>query len=55
MSVDPPGVFGNYGPSDSQPFPYSCPGPHTYQITANGQNGQKVSKQIILQSFTPPT
>ncbi len=56
ISIDGPGVFGSYGPTDSKQFPFVCPATsHTYLLTANGQNGQKIQQQIVVQGIVPPT
>jgi hypothetical protein len=50
-------VYGSYGITDNQTFPFTCPAPsnqHTYLLTANGTNGEKVQKQIVVQDLTSP-
>jgi hypothetical protein len=55
ISIDGP-PYGSYGPTDNKQFPFSCPaGQHTYLLTANGQNGQKVQKQIVVTGIPPAT
>ena len=41
LSVDGPGIFGNYGPSGSETLTPGCnTQQHTYTVKANGPNGQ---------------
>jgi len=60
ISIDNPnGPFGTYGPSGQQQVPFACgagPGAtqHTYYLTANGANNQKVNKQIQVTGNFPP-
>jgi hypothetical protein len=56
ISIDGPAPYGTFGPTDNQQLPFSCPaGQHSYLLTANGQNGQKVQEQIIIQGIAPTT
>jgi len=56
ISIDGPVPFASYGPTDNKQFPFNCPaGQHTYLLTANGQNGQKVQEQIVIQGIAPTT
>ncbi|MSO78083.1 MAG: hypothetical protein EXQ79_00560 [Acidimicrobiia bacterium] len=56
ISIDGPTPFGSYGPTDNLQFPFACPaGQHTYVLTANGQNGQKLQKQLVVTGVAPPT
>jgi len=60
MSIDDPnGPFGNYGPADTEQFPFACgnnPGSvqHTYYLRANGAGGQNTQKQISVTGNYPP-
>ena len=45
LAIDGPGAYRTYpGPSGMDTVPFSCPGPHTYRLTANGSGGQAVTK-----------
>ncbi|MFN8040007.1 MAG: hypothetical protein U0Q07_12425 [Acidimicrobiales bacterium] len=45
LAIDGPGAYRTYpGPSGMDTVPFSCPGPHTYRLTANGSGGQSVTK-----------
>jgi hypothetical protein len=62
VSIDNPnGPFGNYGPTDTEQFPFACGGgpgnvQHTYYLRANGTGGQNTQKQIVVTgTFPPPT
>ena len=56
ISIDGPAPVGTFGPTDNKQFPFNCPaGQHTYLLTANGQNGQNVQEQIVIQGIAPTT
>ena len=59
ISIDNPnGPYGTYGPTSQQQVPFACsvnPIKHTYYLTANGSNNQKVQKQIVVTGNVPTT
>jgi hypothetical protein len=56
LSIDGPAIYGNYAQTGTQVVPFVCPAAqHLYLLTANGVNGQKVQKQIIVPGILPPT
>jgi hypothetical protein len=57
ISIDGPGIYKTYGPNDSDSLPFNCSTPHTFLLTAYGQDGHTVTKSITLQPRnvqTPP-
>jgi hypothetical protein len=49
VSVDGPGVYKTYpGSKGSDEFPFVCPGPHTYVITAHEPNGVTPTKTLTI-------
>jgi len=59
VSIDNNGPFGNYGPTDTEQFPFACGGSpgsvqHTYFLRANGSGGQTTQKQLTVTGNTPP-
>ncbi len=52
ISIDNPnGPYGTYGPTGQQQVPFTCsvvPIKHTYYLSANGTNNQKVQKSIVV-------
>jgi hypothetical protein len=56
VSIDGPGPYGNYQSTGNQSVPFSCPAnQHTYLLTANGSNGQKTQKTLVVQGVPAPT
>lgn len=56
LSIDGGGPYANYGPTGNAQVPYACPtNQHTYQLTANGQNGQKPQQTLVVQGIAAPT
>ena len=49
ISIDGPGIYKTYGPNDSDSLPFNCSTPHTFLLTAFGQDGHTVTKSITLQ------
>jgi hypothetical protein len=48
ISIDGPGVYKTYGPNDSDSLPFNCSTPHTFLLTAYGQDGSTTTKSITL-------
>ncbi len=59
ISIDNPnGPYGTYQPTGQQQVPFTCsvvPIKHTYYLTANGANNQKVQKSIVVNGSVAPT
>ena len=59
ISIDNPnGPYGTYSPTGQQQVPFTCsvvPIKHTYYLTANGTNNQKVQKSIIVNGSVAPS
>ena len=59
ISIDNPnGPYGTYQPTGQQQVPFTCsvvPIKHTYYLTANGANNQKVQKSIVVNGSVVPT
>lgn len=59
ISIDNPnGPYGTYQPTGQQQVPFTCsvvPIKHTYYLTANGTNGQKVQKSIVVNGSVAPS
>ncbi len=50
ISIDGPGAYKTYaGASGSDSVPFSCPGSHTYTLTAHGSNGTTATKTVTVQ------
>lgn len=58
ISIDNPnGPYGTYQPTGQQQVPFTCsvtPLKHTYYLTANGANNQKVQKSIVVNGSIAP-
>ena len=56
IAIDGPGLYKTYGPNGSDSLPFNCSSPHTFKLTAFGQDGKTVSKTITLQprNVRPP-
>ncbi|MFO7590967.1 MAG: hypothetical protein R6X23_08720 [Acidimicrobiia bacterium] len=58
ISIDNPnGPYGTYQPTGQQQVPFTCsvtPVKHTYYLTANGANNQKVQKSIVVNGSIAP-
>jgi len=56
ISIDGPGIYKTYGPNDSDSLPFSCSSPHTFLLTAFGQDGSTVTQTITLmpRNVQPP-
>ena len=48
LSIDGPGVYKAYDATGSDSVPFSCPGPHTYLLTAYGADGRSVSQTATI-------
>jgi hypothetical protein len=48
LSIDGPGVYKTYGPTAGDSVPFSCPGPHTYLLTAYGADGRSVDQTATI-------
>ena len=54
VSIDGPGAYNTFGPNGSETVGYSCPGPHTYMLTAKNAGGQSVVKTATVSSHPAP-
>ena len=56
ISIDGPGVYKTYAANASDSLPFNCSTPHTFLLTAFGQDGHTVTKSITLQprNVQPP-
>ncbi len=48
LSIDGPGIYNTFGATGATSVPFSCPGAHTYTLTAHGSNGLTASKSITV-------
>jgi hypothetical protein len=49
ISIDGPGIYKSYaGAAGNDTVPFSCPGPHTYLITAYSATNQATTQQVVI-------
>lgn len=49
ISIDGPGVYATYPADGDTSLPFNCSSPHTFLLTARGQDGQTATRSITLQ------
>ncbi len=49
IAIDGPGIYKTYPANGSDSLPFNCSSPHTFKLTAIGQDGKTVTKTITLQ------
>jgi cytoskeletal protein RodZ len=49
ISIDGPGIYDSYGPTDAADLPFSCGEPqHTYLLTTTGGTGSPATQQKVI-------
>jgi hypothetical protein len=49
ISIDGPGVYATYPADGDTSLPFNCSSPHTFLLTARGQDGRTATRSITLQ------